>query len=117
MDIIVHGRNVEVNDWIREYVEKKVGKLERYLSGVTDVRAELTHTPYTRGVGPLHCADHHVGGRSDPASRGINQRHLCIHRRHRRQDLQPDPALQRAGATTANGAPPRPPLPKPNSPP
>ena len=55
MDIIVHGRNVEVNDWIREYVEKKVGKLERYLAGVTDVRAELTHTP-TRAASDRYTA-------------------------------------------------------------
>lgn len=43
MKILVHGRNVEVNDWIQEYVEKKVAKLERHLPQVTEVRAELTH--------------------------------------------------------------------------
>jgi len=42
MKTIVHGRNVEVTDWIREYVEKKVGKLERYLPEVKEVRADLT---------------------------------------------------------------------------
>jgi putative sigma-54 modulation protein len=55
MDIIVHGRNVEVNDWIREYVEKKVGKLERYLAAVTDVRVELTHSP-TRAAADRYTA-------------------------------------------------------------
>jgi putative sigma-54 modulation protein len=45
MDLTVHGRNVEVNDWIREYAEKKVGKLERYLPGITDTHCELTHSP------------------------------------------------------------------------
>lgn len=45
MDLIVHGRNVEVNDWVREYVEKKVGKLDRYLSQIDDARVELTYTP------------------------------------------------------------------------
>src|SRR5689334_6147312 len=44
MDLIVHGRNVEVTDWIQQYVEKKVGKLERFLSQVRDARAELTHS-------------------------------------------------------------------------
>lgn len=43
MKTIVHGRNVEVTDWIREYVEKKVGKLERYLPEAKEARAELTH--------------------------------------------------------------------------
>ena len=43
MQLIVHGRNVEVTDWIRTYVEKKVGKLERYLNQVKDARVELSH--------------------------------------------------------------------------
>ena len=41
MQLIVHGRNVEINDWIRDYVNKKVGKLERYLSQVTEGRIEI----------------------------------------------------------------------------
>ena len=43
MQPIVHGRNVEITDWIREYVNKKVGRLERYLNQVTDARIELSH--------------------------------------------------------------------------
>ncbi|MEZ4860775.1 MAG: ribosome-associated translation inhibitor RaiA [Caldilineaceae bacterium] len=44
MQLTVHGRNIEVTDWIREYVEKKINRLERYLPQVKDVRAELTHS-------------------------------------------------------------------------
>ncbi|MCC6454152.1 MAG: ribosome-associated translation inhibitor RaiA [Caldilineaceae bacterium] len=43
MQLIVHGRNVEVTDWIREYVNKKVGRLERYLNQVSEARIELSH--------------------------------------------------------------------------
>jgi putative sigma-54 modulation protein len=43
MQLLVHGRNVEITDWIREYVNKKVGRLERYLNQVTDARLELSH--------------------------------------------------------------------------
>lgn len=43
MDLIIHGRNVEVTDWIEEYVDKKVGRLERYLPSVKEARVELTH--------------------------------------------------------------------------
>jgi len=43
MQPLVHGRNVEVTDWIREYLDKKVGKLERFLPQVNDARVELTH--------------------------------------------------------------------------
>jgi putative sigma-54 modulation protein len=43
MQLLVHGRNIEVTDWIRSYVNKKVGRLERYLNQVTDARIELSH--------------------------------------------------------------------------
>jgi putative sigma-54 modulation protein len=43
MQLIVQGRNVEITDWIREYVNKKVGRLERYLNQVSDARIELSH--------------------------------------------------------------------------
>lgn len=55
MDLIVHGRNVEVTDWIQEYVEKKVVKLERYLPQIDDARAELTHSP-TRSANDRYTA-------------------------------------------------------------
>jgi putative sigma-54 modulation protein len=42
MELLVHGRNIEITDWIRDYVNKKVGRLERYLNQVTDARLELS---------------------------------------------------------------------------
>lgn len=42
MKVMVHGRNVDVTDYMKEYVTKKVGKLERYLPHIGEVRAELT---------------------------------------------------------------------------
>lgn len=42
MELVVHGRNVEVTDWIQEYADKKVGKLERYLPQVNEARMELS---------------------------------------------------------------------------
>jgi len=50
MQLLVHGRNVEITDWIREYVNKKVGRLERYLNNVSDARIELSHNA-TRAAG------------------------------------------------------------------
>ncbi len=43
MDMIVHGRNVEVSERLEEYVEKKVGKMERYLPSANEARVELAH--------------------------------------------------------------------------
>ena len=41
MQLIITGKNVEVTDWLRSYVEKKIGKLDRYLPGIGEARVEL----------------------------------------------------------------------------
>lgn len=41
MQLIIHGKNMEVTDWIRSYVEKKLGKMDRYLPNITETRVEL----------------------------------------------------------------------------
>ena len=42
MEIVVRGRNVNVTERVEEYVEKKVGKLERYLPIIDEARVELS---------------------------------------------------------------------------
>lgn len=44
MNLNIHGRNIEVTDWIHQYVEKKVGRLERYLPQAKEAKAELVYT-------------------------------------------------------------------------
>lgn len=44
MKVLVHGRNVEITDWIEEYVAKKVKRLERYLPNLNEVRAEIVQS-------------------------------------------------------------------------
>lgn len=42
MQIIVKGKNVEVTEALRAHVEKKIGRLSRYLENITDCTVELT---------------------------------------------------------------------------
>ncbi len=42
MEIVVRGRNVNVTERVQEYVEKKVGKLERFLPIIDEARMELS---------------------------------------------------------------------------
>lgn len=42
MDIIIKGRNLEVTDTLKDYIERKVGKLERYLSEIREARIDLS---------------------------------------------------------------------------
>jgi putative sigma-54 modulation protein len=41
MQLIISGKNLEVSDWLRDYVEKKIGKLDRYLPALAEARVEL----------------------------------------------------------------------------
>jgi len=41
MELIIQGKNVEISDWLRRYVEKKIGKLDRYLNDIIEARVEL----------------------------------------------------------------------------
>jgi putative sigma-54 modulation protein len=42
MQIIIKGKNVEVTDWLKQYVEKKIGKLDKYLPNIGEARVDLS---------------------------------------------------------------------------
>jgi putative sigma-54 modulation protein len=42
MELTIKGKNVEVTDRLRDYVEKKVGKLDRYLPTISEAWVELS---------------------------------------------------------------------------
>ena len=41
MQLIISGKNLEVSDGLKDYVEKKVGKLDHFLPALTEARVEL----------------------------------------------------------------------------
>ncbi|AVX21269.1 SSU ribosomal protein S30P/sigma 54 modulation protein [Carboxydocella sporoproducens DSM 16521] len=41
MKFVVRGKNIEVTDALRDYVEKRIGKLEKYLGEITNVQVTL----------------------------------------------------------------------------
>lgn len=42
MQLAISGKNLEITDSLRMYVEKKIGRLDRYMPNITDARVELT---------------------------------------------------------------------------
>ena len=42
MQLIIQGKNMEVTDRLQEYIEQKVGKLDRYLPTISEARIELS---------------------------------------------------------------------------
>ncbi len=55
MELLIKGRNVELSDFERQYIEKKIGKLDRYLPPITDARVDLSSTN-TKTAGTLYTA-------------------------------------------------------------
>ncbi len=42
MQLVLKGKNFVISDRIRDYVEKKVGKLDKYLPDISEARVEIT---------------------------------------------------------------------------
>lgn len=41
MDVMIHGRNLDVTPRLEEYIEKKVARLDRYLGTINEIRVDL----------------------------------------------------------------------------
>lgn len=42
MQLIISGKNMEVNEPLKKYVQRKIGKLDRFLPNIDEVRVELS---------------------------------------------------------------------------
>ncbi|NOZ30150.1 MAG: ribosome-associated translation inhibitor RaiA [Chloroflexi bacterium] len=42
MQLIIQGKNIELTDWLRQYVERKTSRLDRYLPDIQEIRVELS---------------------------------------------------------------------------
>ena len=42
MDLLIQGRNFEVNERTREYISKKVQRLQRHLPSIDTIRVDIT---------------------------------------------------------------------------
>lgn len=54
--VAIHGRDVDVKPRLQEYVEKKVGKLDRYLSIIREARVDLTENKNARSASDRYVA-------------------------------------------------------------
>jgi putative sigma-54 modulation protein len=56
VSVAVHGREMDIKPKVQEYVEKKVGKLDRYLPVIREARIELTELKSARASGDRYVA-------------------------------------------------------------
>lgn len=54
MDILINGRGLDVTEDLRDYIEKKVDKLGRYMNNIGDIRIDLAE------VKASNVADRHI---------------------------------------------------------
>lgn len=57
------ARNMRLTDNVREYVEKKAGKLERHLQEIDEIRIELSYIKSARSASDRHVAQLTVHGK------------------------------------------------------
>ncbi|HEX9115688.1 MAG TPA: ribosome-associated translation inhibitor RaiA [Anaerolineae bacterium] len=63
LEVEIYGRNMEVTDRIQEYVNKKVGKLDRYLPGIEEARVDLAYVKSARSAADRQVAQVTVRGK------------------------------------------------------
>ncbi len=61
-EVEIHTKNLDLTDRLREYVEKKVPKLTRYIQGIDSTRVDLTHAKSARNAQDRYVAQITVRG-------------------------------------------------------
>lgn len=61
--IEIVARNMRLTDNLREYIEKKAGKLERHLQDIDEIRVEVSHVKSARSATDRQVAQMTVHGR------------------------------------------------------
>lgn len=56
VSVNVYGRGIEVGSRLQEHIEKKVGKLDRYLSTIREARVDVTELGAARASGDRYVA-------------------------------------------------------------
>ncbi len=49
MDVMIRGENIRITDGLKEYAEKKLGKLDRYMPNIKEVRVDIARQTTRRG--------------------------------------------------------------------
>ncbi len=63
LEVEIYGKNMEVTDRIKDYVEKRVSKLDRYLSDAEEARVDLSYVKSARSAADRQVAQITVRGK------------------------------------------------------
>lgn len=59
----IYGRNMDITDRIKDYVNKKIAKLDRYLPGIEEARVDLSYIKSARSAADRQVAEITVRGK------------------------------------------------------
>lgn len=63
LEVDIYGRSLDVTDHMKEYVDKKVSKLDRYLPGIEEARVDLAYVKSARSANDRQVAQITVRGK------------------------------------------------------
>lgn len=63
LEVEIYGRSMDVTDHMKEYVDKKVSKLDRYLPDIDEARVDLAYVKSARSAADRQVAQITVRGR------------------------------------------------------
>ena len=63
LEVEIYGRNMEVTERIKDYVTKKVSRLDRYLNGIEEARVDLAYVKSARSASDRQVAQITVRGK------------------------------------------------------
>jgi putative sigma-54 modulation protein len=63
LDVQLFGRDIQITDRTRDYVTKKVSKLDRYLDNITEARVDLAYVESARDVNDRYVAQITIQGK------------------------------------------------------
>ena len=63
LEVDIYGRNMEITERIEEYVDKKVSKLDRYISNIDQARVDLAFAKSARNASDRHVAQITITGK------------------------------------------------------
>lgn len=63
LEVDIYGRNMDITEQIEDYVDKKVSKLDRYLSSIDQARVDLAYVKSARSAADRHVAQITINGK------------------------------------------------------
>jgi putative sigma-54 modulation protein len=63
LEVDIYGKNIEINERIQDYVDKKISKLDRYLNNIEEARVDLSYIQSARNANDRQVAQITISGK------------------------------------------------------